>query len=126
MIRFKEYLKEEALIHRGISHGELDSIIRTGKIKSKGEKNTIKGQDGLTYFSKKLNVAIEYANGNKPSADKPVYVVSVKKPSEDKTKDVPGTKPDEVGVKTATPISNIVDVRMGIKDKKKLVWKKLT
>lgn len=29
-------LKEEALIHRGISHGELDSIIRTGKIKSKG------------------------------------------------------------------------------------------
>ncbi len=106
------------LIHRGMSHEEYHSILKTGRIESKGRYNIGDVQKGLTYFTTQPASAVNYASSfapskHKPSPERHAYVVSVKKPSQDRIQHVEGTAKHEVGVKGHIPASDIVAVYRG-------------
>ena len=106
------------IIHRGISHDEYNNILKHGHIQSRGHGNIGKEQKGLTYFSKDIDSAGAYANSfarekDKPTHDKPAYIVSIKKPHESRIKHVEGTGSDEVGIKGPIDHKDIISVHRG-------------
>lgn len=110
--------KSDDIIHRGMSHAEYQSIMRRGKIKSRGSGNIGKEQEGLTYFTKDPTAADTYSNafaqsGQKPTYKKPAYIVSVRKPHPSRIKHVEGTAEHEVGVQGEISADDIVAVHRG-------------
>lgn len=109
---------EDGIIHRGMSHDEYHNILKTGKIESKGRYNIGDQQKGLTYFTTKADSAGSYAtsfapNSKKPTPEKGAYIVSIKRPSEDRIKHVEGTGEHEVGVIGPISSNDIVAVYHG-------------
>lgn len=110
--------KSDDVIHRGISHEEYQNILKHGKIQSRGSGNIGDAQEGLTYYTNDPDSAASYANsfamaGKTPTFKKPAYVVSIRKPSKDRIRDVPGVGSHEVGVIGDIPASEIVGVHRG-------------
>lgn len=108
----------EDVIHRGMSHDEYQNILKHGRIKSKGSGNLGTEQEGLTYFTTDPTSAQFYANSfamtkNKPTPNKPAYIVSVKRPHPDRIKNVEGTGEHEVGVSGDISADDIVSVHRG-------------
>jgi hypothetical protein len=106
------------IIWRGMSREELESIIRTGEIRSKGIYNLGEDQVGLTYFSPTPRSAQSYATGFapnhlQPTPDRPAYVVGIRRPPASRTRVAAGTGGDEVGVTGAIPRGEIVEVYEG-------------
>jgi hypothetical protein len=106
--------KSDDVIHRGMSHAEYHSIMRTGKIQSKGRGNIGKAQEGATYFSDDPKVAAYYSKTWHTSPEKPAYVVSVKRPHPDRIiPKVAGTAEHEIGVRGHIDAKDIVAVHRG-------------
>lgn len=97
-------LEGEGIIYRGMSHEAYEDFVRRGEVVSRGTHN-FRGQEGLTYWTTDVEVAMHYANSFAPSAHKatflhPAYVLATHRPAE--TRDVSGVGDHEVGV--ARPI----------------------
>ena len=110
--------KDDDVIHRGMSHAEYSSIIKKGKIKSRGSGNIGKEQEGLTYFTKDPASADAYSNAfaqsrQKPTPKKPAYIVSIRRPDPSRIKHVEGTAEHEVGVQGDVSAEDIVAVHRG-------------
>lgn len=110
--------KSDDVIHRGMSHDEYHNILKTGKISSRGTGNIGNDQKGLTYFTTDPAAADSYSNAfamskNKPTHDKPSYIVSIKKPHHSRIKHVEGTAEHEVGVAGDISADDIVAVHRG-------------
>lgn len=106
------------VIHRGMSHEEYENIKKTGKIASKGGGNLGKEQEGLTYFTTEPSSAESYSNTfamskNKPTPERPAYVVSIRRPHPSRIKHVEGTGKHEVGVTGEISADDIVAVHKG-------------
>jgi hypothetical protein len=114
--------REEGTIYRGMSADEYENIQKTGLIQSKGEYNIGDQQRGLTYFGHRPEQAEYYAGAfappqNKPTFDKPAYVVAVRKPPPEQlgNPDYLGgiESKDEIGVRGALPAEDIQKVYRG-------------
>ena len=109
--------KSDDVIHRGVSHEEYENILKSGVIKSKGKGN-FPEQEGLTYYSTDPAAAGAYssyfaASRNRPTPDRPAYVISIKKPHSSRIRHVPGVGEHEVGIEGDIPVSEIVSVHRG-------------
>lgn len=106
------------LMYRGMSAEELVDILLNKRVQSRGDMNFTGGQDGLTYFSKDPLVSESYSNSfapskYKPNMERPAYVISARRPPDTRTRNVPGTGSDEIGVIGATPLEDIVGLHRG-------------
>jgi hypothetical protein len=75
-------------------------------------------QKGLTYFTTRPESAASYSNSfamakNKPTHQKPAYIVSIKRPHPSRIKHVEGTGEHEVGVSGDISADDIVAVHRG-------------
>ena len=115
---YKDHVDAEmkpGVIYRGMSHEEYENIMKTGKIKTKGDYN-LEGQEGLTYFSRDPSQAQSYAHSFAPPQHKATgkhnaYVVAVKDPGTDVC--LPGVGECEVGIPHAIDAKGIVGVWEG-------------
>jgi hypothetical protein len=114
--------REEGTIYRGMSADEYENIQNTGLIQSKGEYNIGDQQRGLTYFGHRPEQAEFYAGAfappqNKPTFDKPAYVIAARKPPPEQlgNPDYLGgiESKDEIGVTGALPAEDIKKVYRG-------------
>lgn len=110
--------QSDDVIHRGMSHDEYHNILKTGKISSRGIGNIGNEQKGLTYFTTRPESAASYSNSfamakNKPTHQKPAYIVSIKRPHPSRIKHVEGTGEHEVGVSGDISADDIVAVHRG-------------
>jgi hypothetical protein len=110
--------KDDAVIHRGMSHSEYENIMKTKKIRSNGSGNLGNEQKGLTYFTTDPDSAGMYANSfamskHIPTPEKPAYIVSIKRPHESRIKKVEGTAEHEIGVAGDISSDEIVAVHKG-------------
>lgn len=108
---------EPEFAYRGMSSGEYENFLKTGKIKSKGEYN-FSNQEGLTYFTKDPRSSVFYANSFAPKEfvptfDKPAYVVKIKMPDKSRIKNVHGVAAHELGIIDAIDKSEVIDVYKG-------------
>jgi hypothetical protein len=101
-------------LYRGISSAELESIKKTGKIRSNARMN-LGGQGETTSFAQFPVQALNYADGFTSWGDdvtfaQPNYVIKVKKEGVDYEPALKGQLKNEVNVKGDVPSSNIVDI----------------
>lgn len=106
------------LMYRGMSAEELADILLNKRVQSRGDMNFTGGQEGLTYFSKDPLVAESYSNSfapskYKPNMERPAYVISARRPSDARIRNVPGTGSDEIGVIGKIPLEDIVGLHRG-------------
>jgi hypothetical protein len=110
-----EPLSDPNTIYRGMSAGEYNNFLQTGKIQSNGEYN-LEGQNGLTYWSSDPKSAVSYSNSFAPAKfkarpDAPAYVVATRKPNE--VVNVNGVDSHEVGVSRPIDKSEIIGIWEG-------------
>jgi hypothetical protein len=106
--------EEKGTIFRGLSYEEIQSIRKTGVMRSKGEYNIGDEQKGLTYFADNPGTASSYGGNfappfSVPTFDRPGYVVKIARPS-DKDIVLMDHIPGEVGVKGAIPREKILAI----------------
>jgi hypothetical protein len=104
------------LLYRGMSAEEYESIMKTGKIKSRGDFN-MQGQEGLTYYSTDPTAAQNYAHSfaplhHKATHEKPAYVIAVK--NHGTGVKISGTGEHEVGIPHEISASGIEEVHQGV------------
>jgi hypothetical protein len=100
-------------LYRGVSWEEFQFIKKNGVIQSKGSYNIGESQLGLTYFSEDPEIAAHYGGTFQPyhlvpTFDRPGYVIKIKRPPTDKL-DLK-MAPQEIGVRGAISVSDIVEV----------------
>ena len=101
-------------LYRGISKPELESIIKTGKIKSTARMN-LSRQEETTSFAQNPAQAESYASGfaawhDVNTFDSPSYVIKIKKEGVSYEPAIKNQPQDEVNVKKDVPASNITDI----------------
>jgi len=75
--------KNDFYVYRGISRGEMENIVKTGKLKSRGEYN-FSTEAGYTMFGEYPATAEAYASSfapvqYRPTPEKPGYILEVKR-----------------------------------------------
>jgi hypothetical protein len=110
--------KDPNLMYRGISSGEYEHFLKTGKIKSQQEYNIGSEQEGLTYWATDPRSAESYANGfappqYKPTFEHPCYVLVARRASPEDMRKVKGTGDNELGVTRAVDRDEVTEVWRG-------------
>ncbi len=106
----------EGLIFRGLSKGEMDQILSSNRISSRGDVINDIGKDmGLTFFSKDPEKSLGYAISQRlpgyksPSFEEPNYMIAVRDPGNYKI-----NEDNEIGIEgeiAADQITKIYEVR---------------
>ncbi len=104
--------QKDGILFRGLSKEEMDDIISTREIKSRGDVvKDIGAHVGLTFFSENPEISLGYATAQRipgyrsPTFDNPNYLVMVNDPG---VHDVEGES--EIGIGTAIPSEQIVRI----------------
>lgn len=103
------------MIYRGMSNEEFNNIMKTGKIRSRGDYN-MDGQEGLTYFSTDPSAASNYAHSfaplhHKATGEHNAYVIGVKDPGTGVK--IEGTGEHEVGIPHEIDVDQIREIHIG-------------
>jgi 8-oxo-dGTP pyrophosphatase MutT (NUDIX family) len=111
-------LKDPDVIYRGMSAEEYEALKTSGVTKSKGGYNIGSDQEGLSYWTTDPEMANSYANSfapwqQKPTFEKPAYILAMKRPKPEETKHVEGTGEAEVGVNRAVQKDEILSAWRG-------------
>lgn len=104
--------REEGIIFRGLSREEMDNMITSGRIQSRGDVvKDIGAHVGLTFYSKDPGQSLGYATAQRipgyrsPTFDRPNYLIAVKDPG---NHIVEGDA--EIGIGVAVPTDQIVSI----------------
>lgn len=106
--------RKEGSLFRGMSYEELESILASETVKSKGAFNLGEAELGLTYYSVDPGQAESYAHGFAPftkqaSGNKPAIIIEVRDPKRNGTM----VRGDERGVPGQLTLDDIVAVYVG-------------